>query len=51
MNYVVLTILSAILPGPRTQYVNPFVGKDAHGRTFPGAGSPGFLFIDEIRIQ
>lgn len=51
MNHIVLTILLAVLPGLRTQYVNPFVGKDAHGHTFPGAGSPGFLFIDEIWIR
>ena len=27
-------------PSPRIRYVNPFVGTDAHGHTFPGAVAP-----------
>ncbi|MCR4859984.1 MAG: GH92 family glycosyl hydrolase [Bacteroidales bacterium] len=40
---LLLTLLLAVLPGPapeRTRYVNPFVGTDAHGHTFPGAVAP-----------
>ncbi|MBQ6198372.1 MAG: GH92 family glycosyl hydrolase [Bacteroidales bacterium] len=35
MNALLVTILAALIP-----YVNPFVGTDAHGHTFPGAVYP-----------
>ena len=35
MNTLLVTILAALIP-----YVNPFVGTDAHGHTFPGAVYP-----------
>ena len=35
MNTILITILAALIP-----YVNPFVGTDAHGHTFPGAVYP-----------
>ena len=36
MNPLLILCLAASL----TQYVNPFVGTDAHGHTFPGAVAP-----------
>ena len=33
-------LLLALLASSLTQYVNPFVGTDAHGHTFPGAVAP-----------
>ena len=33
-------LLFALLASSLTQYVNPFVGTDAHGHTFPGAVAP-----------
>ena len=35
MNHILLAILLSVL-----QHVNPFVGTDAHGHTFPGAVTP-----------
>ena len=35
MNALIVTILAALIP-----FVNPFVGTDAHGHTFPGAVYP-----------
>ena len=36
MANLIFSLLAALL----TQYVNPFVGTDAHGHTFPGAVAP-----------
>ena len=33
--HILLALLLSFLP-----YVNPFVGTDAHGHTFPGAVAP-----------
>ena len=43
--YYLCSIMSTVLPllallATLTQYVNPFVGTDAHGHTFPGACAP-----------
>ena len=53
MRILLLAALLAVMPGQtgHLQYVNPFVGTDAHGHTVPGAGSPGFIFIDEIWVN
>ncbi|MDD4576074.1 MAG: glycoside hydrolase family 92 protein, partial [Bacteroidales bacterium] len=39
-----LVLLSSIHAQNLTQYVNPFIGTDAHGHTYPGAQVPfGFM--------
>ena len=42
MASLLLSLLLAVMPGltGHLQYVNPFVGTDAHGHTFPGAVAP-----------
>ena len=35
-----MSLLVALLSSLLLEYVNPFVGTDAHGHTFPGAASP-----------
>ena len=35
-----ITLILAFILASLTQYVNPFVGTDAHGHTFPGACAP-----------